>query len=366
MSLLSSGFGLTLSRPRVRRSFAHVRAGARRAEPRVRRLVRARRAVARARTCSDPLSIRRGEAASHRTARGLRRSRSSSAASTGDPFFGYTIVDFDDGGLLWLEPRPAQAGRSALVAQRRAEFTPADFDARTRVHEYGGGAVWTRRRRDLRLELRRRTRLPRRGRRRRGRSRPSRPSRTRCATRTAASPDGRVICVRESHGAGDRERARLVSGGRRRAATSSHTRPRLLRGAARRPRRPPRVPRVGPPAAAVPRLRALGRRRARSRAAPDESIFQPEWGPDGALHWVSDAGDGWWNLYRDGERLTALEAELGYPQWVFGLRTYDFLEDGRIACTLIERGTALVRGARPGDAASSNGSTFRSRRRCRT
>ena len=30
--------------------------------------------------------------------------------------------------------------------------------------------------------------------------------------------------------------------------------------------------------------------------------------------------DGWWNLYRDGEQLTALEAELGYPQWVFGLQ----------------------------------------------
>jgi hypothetical protein len=64
------------------------------------------------------------------------------AASTGDPFFGYTIVDFDDGGLLWLEVRPAQAGRSALV-RNGAEITPTDFDSRTRVHEYGGGAVWT-------------------------------------------------------------------------------------------------------------------------------------------------------------------------------------------------------------------------------
>ena len=59
----------------------------------------------------------------------------------------------------------------------------------------------------------------------------------------------------------------------------------------------------------------------------DEAIFQPEWGPDGALYWVSDAGDGWWNLYRDGERLTALEAELGYPAWIFGMRTYGFLDE---------------------------------------
>ena len=66
-----------------------------------------------------------------------------------------------------------------------------------------------------------------------------------------------------------------------------------------------------------------------------ESIFQPEWGPDGALFFVSDR-TGWSNLYveRDGEvhALTQEEAELGYPQWVFDLTRYDFLGDGRIAC----------------------------------
>jgi dipeptidyl aminopeptidase/acylaminoacyl peptidase len=70
---------------------------------------------------------------------------------------------------------------------------------------------------------------------------------------------------------------------------------------------------------------------------PDEAVFQPEWSPDGRLHWVSDR-DGWWNLYREGEQLTSLEAELGTPMWVFGQRTYDFLGDGRIACTVIEQG----------------------------
>jgi WD40-like Beta Propeller Repeat len=29
----------------------------------------------------------------------------------------------------------------------------------------------------------------------------------------------------------------------------------------------------------------------------DESIFQPEWSPEGTLHFVSDR-TGWWNLYR--------------------------------------------------------------------
>jgi dipeptidyl aminopeptidase/acylaminoacyl peptidase len=66
-----------------------------------------------------------------------------------------------------------------------------------------------------------------------------------------------------------------------------------------------------------------------------ESIFQPEWSPDGLLHFVSDR-TGWSNLYVEGDgevrALTNEEAELGYPQWVFDLSRYTFLPDGRIAC----------------------------------
>jgi dipeptidyl aminopeptidase/acylaminoacyl peptidase len=66
----------------------------------------------------------------------------------------------------------------------------------------------------------------------------------------------------------------------------------------------------------------------------DESIFQPEWSPDGILHFVSDR-DGWWNLYawQDGavHPVMRYEAELGVAQWEFGYTTYAFLDDGRIA-----------------------------------
>ena len=65
-------------------------------------------------------------------------------------------------------------------------------------------------------------------------------------------------------------------------------------------------------------------------------MFQPEWSPEGALHFVSDRS-GWWNLYRHAdagdEPLAPMEAEFGTPQWVFGMATYAFLPDGRIACT---------------------------------
>ncbi len=256
------------------------------------------------------------------------------AASTGDPFYGYAVVAFDEDGLVWLEPRPAQAGRSAIV-RNGTEIAPAGFDARTRVHEYGGGAVWTGGGaifassfddgRVYRVED---------GAPRPVTPEPSQPSALRYADGFVAG--GRVVCVRESHGAEvvNELVSFPVDGGG----------PEVVRSG----RDFYAAPRVGPDGRLAylawdhPLLPFLGCEvwvdDAKVAGGANEAVFQPEWGPDGALYWVSDAGDGWWNLYRDGERLTALEAELGYPFWVFGLRTYDFLENGRIACTLIERG----------------------------
>ena len=71
------------------------------------------------------------------------------------------------------------------------------------------------------------------------------------------------------------------------------------------------------------------------------SIFQPEWSPDGVLHFISDQ-TGWWNLYRyrDGriEHLFDMPAEFGAPQWVFGMSTYAFESPDRIVCAYNERG----------------------------
>jgi dipeptidyl aminopeptidase/acylaminoacyl peptidase len=72
---------------------------------------------------------------------------------------------------------------------------------------------------------------------------------------------------------------------------------------------------------------------------PAEAIVQPEWSPDGVLHFCSDR-TGWWNLYRgDYEPLTAVEAELGGPLWVFDESWYALLADGRIVCTVFSDGS---------------------------
>ena len=74
-----------------------------------------------------------------------------------------------------------------------------------------------------------------------------------------------------------------------------------------------------------------------------ESIFQPEWSPDGLLYFVSDR-TGWWNLYRfSEEKVEAIhpkEAEFGLPQWGFRMTTYGFASAERIICTYLDQGIA--------------------------
>ena len=82
---------------------------------------------------------------------------------------------------------------------------------------------------------------------------------------------------------------------------------------------------------------------------PDESIFQPEWSPDGALFFVSDR-TGWWNLYRwspstslrasgsASDAIHPMEAEFGKPQWTFSMVSYAFVDANRIASTYTENG----------------------------
>jgi dipeptidyl aminopeptidase/acylaminoacyl peptidase len=74
----------------------------------------------------------------------------------------------------------------------------------------------------------------------------------------------------------------------------------------------------------------------------DESVFQPEWSPDGILYFVSDR-TGWWNLYRWRDRRTEplcqMDAEFGLPQWVFGMSTYAIESADRIVCAYCQQGT---------------------------
>jgi len=55
---------------------------------------------------------------------------------------GFVALDGDD--VYWLEGRPHEGGRNALVKRSASgsitDVVPRDHNVRTRVHEYGGGA----------------------------------------------------------------------------------------------------------------------------------------------------------------------------------------------------------------------------------
>jgi dipeptidyl aminopeptidase/acylaminoacyl peptidase len=75
-----------------------------------------------------------------------------------------------------------------------------------------------------------------------------------------------------------------------------------------------------------------------------ESIFQPEWSPDGARLVFASDRSGWWNLYafdlaaRTTRPLAPMAAEFGAPQWTFGMSSYAFAGPERIVCAYAQAG----------------------------
>lgn len=259
----------------------------------------------------------------------------------------------------WLESRPAEAGRSVVVRRDAGgaivDLTPKGWNVRTRVHEYGGGAwvardrtLWFARFSDQRLYRQHADGAPEPLTRE-----PENPAGLRYAD-LELSPDGRwLFCVRESHAPGREARNEIVripaeGEGPVRVVSPEHdfvSTPRLSpdgRSLAFISWEHPRMPWDGTELWIVD-LSDADRVGTPERLAggESESIFQPAWSPDGALHFVSDRS-GWWNLYRcqsGGDvALAPAAAEFGRPQWAFASATYAFLADGRIVCVWIAEG----------------------------
>ena len=269
---------------------------------------------------------------------------------------GLGSVALDGDATYWVEQRSADGGRSVIVRcgadGRPADVTPAPYSARSRVHEYGGGAyavaggtVYFSNVSDGRVCAQREGALP-----------------------EALTPDGpwryadfevdrrcgRLICVREDHGDASREPVNtlvevrtdradmprvLVHGG------DFYASPRLSPDGAHLAYlawNHPNMPWDGTELW-VADSRPDGTLTAAVRVAggPEESIFQPQWSPDGVLYFVSDRS-GWWNLYRwrggTVEALCAMAADFGLPQWNFGMSTYGFADAERVVCAYAQGG----------------------------
>ena len=274
----------------------------------------------------------------------------SDLVASGAVRFDELALDGDD--LYWSEGRPTEGGRYAIVRRRpdgaTEDVTPAPFNARTRVHEYGGaawlvadGVVYFSNFADQRLYRVRPGEQP----------APLTPEGDwRYADAVLDRRRNRIICVREDHTRGGEavnevvavdlttgQATPLVSG------ADFYSNPRLSPSGQRLTWlawRHPNMPwdgtelwigEIDPDGSVGFRERVAG--------GPRESIFQPEWSPDGILYFVSDRS-GWWNLYRwragAAHPLHPMDAELGAPQWTFGTRTYGFAAPGRIVCAYHE------------------------------
>ena len=291
------------------------------------------------------------------------------------------------GGVVWwLQSRPDEGGRRQVVRRGRdgpvSDALPEGFNARTRVHEYGGGAWWVHGGAvfacswdDQRVYR-------------------SDPSVAGCAPSAlpltpepsarhgfryadgVVTPDGMtVICVREAHEGGDVRNeivafpSRPATGGAEQGFAPASA-----------------VLCTGRDFVAAPRVSCDGRRVAwlawdhpsmpwdstelwvadlvgsgagcriegayRIAGGPGESLVQPEWAPDGCLCVVSDRSD-WWNVYRV-DAIDALspvhvvDSEVGRPAWWLGQSRYVVADDGTVWLTFSDAAGAHLVGVDTG------------------
>jgi dipeptidyl aminopeptidase/acylaminoacyl peptidase len=266
-------------------------------------------------------------------------------------------VMLDGADVLWLAGRASEAGRNTLLRRRgtqERELTPAPYNVRTRVHEYGGGAclasegsVWFSHFADNRLYRIEGDGEP-------VAMTPDTPCRY--ADFVADRQRQRLVGVREDHSAGaaypvntvctigfDGTQTVLVDGNDFYAAPRISPDGRHLAWLSwDHPRMPWQGTELWLADIAADGTLVDGRLVAGGEL---ESICQPEWSPGGVLHFVSDRS-GWWNLYRfeDGvvRPLCERAAEFGGPQWTFGGSMYGFRSDDEIVCTYIEDGVSRL------------------------
>ena len=271
---------------------------------------------------------------------------------------GQPLVDGDD--LYWVEMRPSEGGRSVIVKRdsegRISDVTPHGFNARTRVHEYGGGdyvasdgTVYFSNFSDQQMYVQRSGGPP--------ETLTTIPN-MRYADSIVDDQRRRLLCVREDHTVAGREAVNslvsincadgtgdvLVSGND--FYSSARLGPngnRLAWLTWNHPNMPWDETELW-----VANIKDDGSldRPDRIAGGNQESIFHPQWSPRGELYFVSDR-NGWWNLYRLNEAnvvepVVEMEAEFGMPQWGFGMSTYAFESAERIVCSYVEKGIGGV------------------------
>jgi len=276
-------------------------------------------------------------------------------------YVGLSEVQLEDGTAYWNELRPKEQGRYVVVQVQTDgtthDITPPGFNARTRVHEYGGGSyivdkgtVYFSNYTDQRLYGQKFGTSP---------EALTPPVEMRYADGVIDHQRNRIVSVREDHTVKGEAvntivSVDLASGGPGEVLVSGnnfYSSPRISpdgRQLAYLTWNHPNMPWDGTELW-VSTFDADGKPVNSQRVAGGlkESVYQPEWSPDNRLYFVSDR-TGWWNIYRSNngraEAICPLEAEFGGPQWVFRQSHYGFASPRQIICIYtMKGGTHLAR-----------------------
>ena len=276
------------------------------------------------------------------------------------PRYLYETSQDEAGNVYFVEPRAGEKGRFVIVRinsdGHRCDVTPPNFNARSRVHEYGGGSyvlgensIYFVNFKDQGIysqavddDI------------------PGEPhllvhdSSVLYADLVFDKFRKRIICVREDHTSREAESQNAIAAvdaagitGERILISGNdfYSSPRMSRDGrslAWLTWNHPGMPFFGTELWTCRLLDDGSVADSRMMAGGEsESISEPLWSNDGVMHFVSDRS-GWWNLYSFSEGniqcLHQTEAEFAPPQWLMGMSSWAFADDGSIVCTFTRGG----------------------------
>ena len=264
---------------------------------------------------------------------------------------GISSPTWHQGSLYWVESRPQEAGRNVLVTRgadgTERDINPAPFNIRTRVHEYGGGAmllhdnaVYFSNFSDQQLYRQKFSETT-----------PTQLTNVeglRFANGCVDKKRERIICVIEDHretgeaqnyiGAIDLQTGDVTILSRGHDFYSSPVISPDGEQVAFMTWDHPDMPwdETVIWLASVDSTGSLNDVQAVAggkRGNQKISAQQPRFSPDGTLFFITDES-GWWNIYKQdkADSICPMQAEFGGPHWGFGMHSYDFLSDAEIVC----------------------------------